>query len=158
MRVHAYNWLIDDTNALLVLEAAHSGSFETLCNALYRGLRISYPSLNPAIKVVSKSWYITVINPNLMKACGSPDTPLWFNPNLPEFQSLQDPCLWAAKAIKHLADICDGSALFTFDRLKNKFQLPNSFFFRFLQLRHAFESQFKSLAICLEQDDLEALM
>lgn len=45
-----------------------------------------------------------------------------------------------------------------FDRLKTKFQLPNSFFFRFLKLRHAFDSQFKSVQLQLEHDDLETLL
>lgn len=47
--------------------------------------------------------------------------------------------------------------MFTFDRLKSKFQLPNSISFLFLQLRHAYELQFKSLTFHLEQDDFEVL-
>lgn len=59
-----------------------------------------------------------------MKVRWSPDTPLWFNPNLSDFQSLPDSGLWAAKGIKYLAGIHDGSAFFTFDRLKKTTTTP----------------------------------
>lgn len=114
MLTHAQNCLIsDDTNASVVLEAAHLGSYEALRNFLYRGLRASYPPITPAMRAVIKAWYLTIIKPNLTSGHWSPHTPLCFNPNLTKFQSLPDLCLWAAKGIKYLVDVCDGDVLFT---------------------------------------------
>lgn len=62
------------------------------------------------MRAVIKAWYITVTKPNLTSGCWSPNTPLWFDPTLPEFQSMPDPCLWATRGIKYLADVSDGSA------------------------------------------------
>lgn len=145
MLTHAHNWLVsEDTSASVVLEAAHLGSYEALRNTLYRGIGGSLITLTQAMKAVVRAWHTVVVKPNLVKSIWSPDTPLWCNPRLKEFHSLQDPGLWAGRGIKYLEDVCDGLGLFTFDRLKHKFQLPNSFFCRFLQLRHAFDSQFRS--------------
>lgn len=50
--------------------------------------------------------------------------------------------IWACKGIKVLKDITSEGELCTFDQLKARHDLPNSFFFRYLQLRHAFKEQF----------------
>lgn len=56
--------------------------------------------------------------------------------------SLPDSMIWACKGIKVLKDITSEGELCTFDQLKARHDLPNSFFFRYLQLRHAFKEQF----------------
>ena len=47
--------------------------------------------------------------------------------------------------------------LMTFDELKARYDLPNTHFFRYLQLRHAFLAQFGGDPLVLEFGDLESL-
>lgn len=136
MLSHAHNWLIsDEPNAAVVLEAARLGSYEALRNLLYRGSRAPFP-LTSAMRAVIRAW--TIAN-SLRPIPSGPYSPLWFNPQLPEFGSIPDPGVWACKDIKYINQICIEGKLQTFDRFKQQYNLPNSHLFRFLQLRHAIQ-------------------
>lgn len=41
-----------------------------------------------------------------------------------------------------LDDICDGNVLASFDGLQRKYELPQTTFYRYLQLRHVIQTQF----------------
>lgn len=82
-----------------------------------------------------------------------PSTPLWYNPHLPHFDPILNHIVWADKVIIQLKDIMGNGQLPTFDDLKWKFQLPNWYFFCYLQLRHAYKSQFGMV----QSSDLERL-
>lgn len=84
--------------------------------------------------------------------------PLWFNLKLLEFMSVPDPSVWALNGIKYLDQICTGGWLRTFDKLKQMYGLPNSYLFRFLQLRPAFNSQFESSQVTFYTSTLEDLL
>lgn len=80
-------------------------------------------------------------------------TPLWDNPGLPELQQLSDRDLWITSGVVYLADMYRGDILKSF-QLKDDFGLANSSHFRYLQLRHALQSQFHESPPNLEQLDI----
>lgn len=88
----------------------------------------------------------------------SPDTPLWFNPKLPHLGTIPDPIIWARVGVKQLKYIVGGKKLLNFNQLKDKHGLPNWFFFRYLQLSHAFKTQFASDSLDLGSSPLESLL
>lgn len=71
--------------------------------------------------------------------------------------SVQDTQVWAARGIVGLKHLVMGHQLHTFPELKAKYNLPNWIFFRFLQVRHAFQHQFSS-GVTLESDPVERLL
>lgn len=85
-------------------------------------------------------------------------TLLWFNPVLQHFSEIPDPIIWAGVRIKRLQDGVEGGRLSPFDRFKASYQLPNWHLFRYLQLKHAFMSQFGSDALELQSSALEFLL
>lgn len=86
----------------------------------------------------------------------SPHTPLWGNQRPPHFRSIPDPVIWARYSIRTLADIVLSSGLRSFDDLKDERGLPNHMFFRYLQLRHAYRTQFPQ-PITLEVSSVESI-
>lgn len=77
------------------------------------------------------------------------------NPTLQHFYNLPDPMIWAVKGVKTLEDITSYGDLLTFPQLKTRHDLENTYFFRYLQLRCAYQSQFRdrkveSLTLTLE--------
>lgn len=84
----------------------------------------------------------------------SPHTLLWGIPRLPHFCSIPDPIIWARYGIMTLEDIVSQGQLITFDAIKWDRGLPNQMFFRYIQLRHAFRSQFPS-PVSLEMSEVE---
>lgn len=158
MLTHAHNWFMSDaTNAAVALEAAVMGSYKALWNVLFWGT--SAPNLlSTSMKMVLRAWSGAagprVADPQVR----SPNTPLWINPSLPEFYSIPDPVLWASRGIRYLHTICENGALLTFDQLKARFNLPNVYFFQFLQLRHAYRAQFGDSPLTLYQSNMESLL
>lgn len=69
-------------------------------------------------------------------------TPLWHNSLLPEFRDLPDIGLWQECGVHYLGQIITSAGLKTFHSLKEEFSLPNNMLFRYIQMRHAFNSQF----------------
>lgn len=50
--------------------------------------------------------------------------------------------MWSSRGIFYLSHITQNGELKTFDRLKSEFTIPNQMFFRYLQIRHTFRTQF----------------
>lgn len=69
-------------------------------------------------------------------------TPLWDNSNLYELLTLPDVDLWINRGVIYLYQVMDNMGVKSFQHLKIAFDLPNSMFFRFLQLHHVLQSQF----------------
>lgn len=69
-------------------------------------------------------------------------TPLWHNINLPEFNIIPDNEVWSSRGIFYMSHIIHSGRLKTFERLQTEFALPNQMLFRYIQLRHAFYTQF----------------
>lgn len=65
--------------------------------------------------------------------------------------------VWVSRGIKLFKAITRDGKLLNFDQLKHRHDLPNSHYFRFLQLRHAFQVQFKDRFIESLQSELENL-
>lgn len=78
------------------------GSYETLQNALFWGIKDPHP-LTISMKTVIRAW-VSVI-PYARK--GSPNNLLWLNPSLLEFYSIPDPYI----CVRYLSHICEGGAL-----------------------------------------------
>lgn len=76
-------------------------------------------------------------------------TPLLFNNHMPELLTIPDPILLAAYGIVYLYQVMTTSGPKTFQTLKDKFSLPNHLLFRYLQLRHALQTQFRNLNVSL---------
>lgn len=87
---HSHNWFAsDDSNASVVLEAAFLDSYESLKNALYRGLQGPFP-LTLSMKAVIRAWRMQVCKRHEDPNRWSPATSLWNNSCLPEFQTIPD--------------------------------------------------------------------
>lgn len=72
--------------------------------------------------------------------------------------SIPNPNVWVNKGITFLDQIFSECQLQTFDRLKHQHGLLNSYLFRFLQLRHAFSSQFENHQVAFYTSALEGLL
>lgn len=88
----------------------------------------------------------------------SPHTPLWKNPNLPHFFGFEEPVVWTRFGVKKIRDIMHNSRLRTFDELKSLFNLPNTHFFKFIQLRHAYQLQYGCTTVSISTWGLETLL
>lgn len=66
--------------------------------------------------------------------------------------------IWACRGVRVLEDITREGDLITFDQLKAGHNLPNSIFFRYLQLRHAFQMQFGDRRVEFLPSALETLL
>lgn len=154
----ARRWLIaEDGDAATVLEAAQLGSYESLRFALFRGSRSELP-LTLTMKATIKAWMTAVKLACPSYGGFSPSTPIWMNPTLPQFYNLPDPMIWAVKGIKTLRDITYFGELQTFSQLQSRHDLPNTYLFRFLQIRHAFQEQFRELKVESLPSSLESLL
>lgn len=64
--------------------------------------------------------------------------------------------MWTVKGIKTIEHIFEH--LFLLMSLNKRFVLPNHYFFGFLQITHAFSTQFSSQLVTLLQSNLESLL
>lgn len=110
------------------------------------------------MKVVIKVWQLLVCKHNVHPHMQSPDAPLWLNTQLSEFLTVPDPGFWAARGVRRLEHICSDGSLLSFDSLKEKFGLTNRQFLRYLQIRHAFATQFGSLPVLRLRSNLESML
>lgn len=156
--VVARRWLLrDDGDAANVLEAAHLGSHESLSFLLHRGTS-ALSSPTDSMRVTIRTWDRAKVLMKSQTDVWSPDTPLWFNPKLPHLGTIPDPIIWARVSIKQLKHIVGGKKLLTFNQLKDRHKLPNWYFFRYLQLSHAFKSHFGSDSLDIGSSPIESLL
>lgn len=136
--------MADDGDSTTVLEAAYLGSYKSLRFALFRGTKSTLP-LTITMKATIKAWEAAnKLSPS--QADISPSSPLSLS-LLPHFYGLPDPMVWMTKGIKTVEDTIREGELLTFNQLKTRHDLPNAYYFRFLQLRHAFQVQFRELGL-----------
>lgn len=83
----------------------------------------------------------------------SPSSSLWMNPRI----SHLDPMVWVSQGII-VEDIVTDRSLLTFKQLKAKYDLSHSYYFRYLQLWHAFQTQFQDQAIEIKPLTLENVL
>lgn len=72
----------------------------------------------------------------------SPNAPLWHNPQLSEIFKIPDGACWANYGVKYAHQLFRDRTFRSFTDLKTEYKIPNKFFFRYLQLRHAATAQF----------------
>ncbi len=70
----------------------------------------------------------------------SPFTPITSNTLMAFAMKDQGFKLWAQKGIRKLKDLYDNDSLMSFQQLKETYQIPNSHFHRYLQIRHFISS------------------
>lgn len=67
---------------------------------------------------------------------------IWLNPNLPHIYKISDPYTWTKYDIKLISQIVSQNALVPLSQLSSTNNLPNYYQLRYLQLCHAFATQF----------------
>lgn len=104
----------------------------------------------------SKIWQLaqTIIRAPLLHA----HTPLWDNLCLPELMTIPDHRLWIAQRIIYLSQFIKDGAIKPFHALKVEFDLPNRMLFRYIQVRHALQSQFCTSIPQLESTNLAGVI
>lgn len=75
--------------------------------------------------------------------------PLWHNPQLKEIAKVPDGVCWAAYGVKYAHQLFRDGFFRSFTDLKAEYAIPNTFFFRYLQLRHAVMAQYSRGKITL---------
>lgn len=61
----------------------------------------------------------------------------------PHLVNLEGVETWKGRGVLTLADLYDGGVLRSLQQLQEKFEIPHSLFYRYLQLRHALGTQFR---------------
>lgn len=77
------------------------------------------------------------------------ELPLWSNPGIPEFQTLSDAQWWRSQGVLTLWDISEDNVFLSFEQVQTKYDIPRQLFYRYLQLRHAFTTQFPLPRPCI---------
>lgn len=136
----------------VLLEAAVLGSYKSLL--VHRGPGAKFPLMG-TMRATIRAWDNTQDLLAPASESLSPASSLWLNP---QFLSIPDPVIWASKGVKTLGDIVKGGELSQFAGLKQRFGLPNPYLFRYLQLRHAFISQFGFTRVTMKPSTLENVL
>ena len=72
---------------------------------------------------------------------------MWDNPLFEELYTFEDSIFWKQKGIVAMEQVYQSGNICSFDYLKTQYKLVDTFFYRFLQLRHALSAQFGSKSI-----------
>lgn len=88
----------------------------------------------------------------------SPNPPLWHNPQLREIAKVPDGACWAASGVKYAHQMFRDGVFRFFIDLKTEYGVPNTFFFRYLQLRHAAMAQYGGGEVALSPSSMEKLV
>lgn len=80
---------------------------------------------------------------------------LWCNPNLPNFNTLPEPQVWAKYKITLISQVVENHSLWSLNYLYAPYNVPASYSFRDFQLFHAFGCQFPNASLRLNQSDWE---
>ncbi|OCT65609.1 hypothetical protein XELAEV_18041847mg [Xenopus laevis] len=86
--------------------------------------------------------------------------PIWYFHRIylpSNLTTVPEPQLWAKFNVKYLGDIYKDNFLLSFQQIKDNFNVPNKLF-RYLQLRHAINQQFRSGSPIIEVTPLEKLL
>lgn len=127
-------------NAATAAEAAVITSYEALGNLIYRHtidttqgtvtIKTSLQIYNHCLNILNETNHIH-----------SPNRPLWSNPRLSHFADLMDGLHWAGYGLKYLHQLYEYEVFKTFLQIQWKFRVPQTWHYRYLQLRHAAEAK-----------------
>lgn len=126
------------SNPAVSLEAAILGSYAALSNLVLRGRR-AHANMTMPIKTTG---YGNRCPDSYLPHWQSPRTP---HSRFPHLQMIPDPSVWARFGVTKIQHVIPNGKLLPYDTLKTTFQFPSWMFFRFLQLRHAIQSQFPQI-------------
>lgn len=91
-------------------------------------MRASIRIYNLCLNLLSETHYIN-----------SPNQPLWHNPHLPYF--LLVGLLWAWRGLKYVHQLYEQGVFKFYVKLQQELGIPNSWQYRYFQLRHATKAQ-----------------
>ena len=95
----------------------------------------------PTVKLINKVWQTTKA---LLGYTGVTEyAPLGHNENLTELKDIEIPKIWENQGITRVLHMYEGDLIKTFSKLRSEFNIPNKTFFKYLQVRHALQTQFK---------------
>lgn len=145
-------------NATSLLEAAVAISQETLQNMLYRK-GIPGREVGSVMALPGKVFHWCSKRRKDDPLWLSPNSPLWCKRTLEEFLKLPDGhSTWARHGIKYLHHIYQYNHLCTFAQLREKFGVPKTSFFWYVQVRHAAIAQFGEGGTMVQNTDLEKVL
>lgn len=82
-------------------------------------------------------------------------SPLWGKRQYKKLCKLEGFESWHSKGVQYIAQLYLYNVLHSFQDLQEYFQLPHPNFFKYLQLRHAVQSQFKGEMIVMKSIPLK---
>lgn len=74
-------------------------------------------------------------------------TPLWRNRQLKEIQKLKGFKSWEDAGIKYISQLYQDNTLKSFQQIQTEFGIPHNNFYKYLQLRHALQTQNRTVRI-----------
>lgn len=123
------------SRGLMILEAPH----KTVAEVLEAD---SFFFRNPTTKMTTKVWKAIQ---TLMGYDGFTEyAPLWHNRNLQEIAVMGEFKEWDIQGINRLSHLYKGYTLKRFGDLQRENGIPKQIFYRYLQMRHALNAQFKT--------------
>ncbi|XP_056409799.1 uncharacterized protein LOC130332796 [Hyla sarda] len=140
---------------MTALPGALMGSYEALTNSLYRyHSRSSYPL---PLQTVAKVW--SLVLSKFPQPLVSPRAPLWGNVHLPHFHGLQVARFWGSHGVRFVVHLLrEDQDFLSFAEMKERYGVPGSAFYRYLQLRQAAQAQFGSLTFTPVLSEVEILL
>lgn len=132
----------------MTTQAAQVRSYEALINVLYRNC--PYPEQGADIlKLSYKIFHVCNAKTGGSSLAESSNAPLWHNSQLKEIAKVPDGACWAVYGVKYAHQLFrDGI----------EYAIPNTFFFRYLQLRHAAMAQYGRGEVTLSPSNMEKLI
>lgn len=82
------------------------------------------------------------------------EAPLWDNVNMAEICHLEGFQLWKAAGICNISQIFNNNVLKSFTDIQTEFNLPKHQFYKYLQLRHAIQTQGRTSTLILSSHPL----
>ena len=143
--------------ASVATQAALVHLFEGLINVLYRNG--PYPlGGGEILKMLYKIFHICNKRVGGSSLEASPNAPLWHNPQLKEIVKVPDGSCWAKYGVKYAHQLFRDGVFRSFADLKTEYGVPNAFFFRYLQLRHAVTAQYGGGVVALSPSKMEKVL
>lgn len=105
----------------------------------------SFPHRSLTLKLIAKVWQSVkiVMGYKEITECA----PIWNNRQLQELVLMEKINEWEESGIGQLAQLYEGSTLKTFVELRREYGIPTNLFYRYLQIRHALNAQFKTQVV-----------
>uniref|UniRef100_A0A803KDS8 Reverse transcriptase domain-containing protein n=1 Tax=Xenopus tropicalis TaxID=8364 RepID=A0A803KDS8_XENTR len=158
-QIYYLHWcfLPDPYNPNMTLQALTLGSIEGMNNFPYRHVN-DFPKVPTTLSVPYRNWIAALKlykrDPPLVSA----RLPIWGNSYLPHLRNLQEFILWPTQNFKYLGDLLINSTFPTYEHISLRCQPTKPQFYRYLQLRHAFNAQFATLSPEITSLDIEHIL